>query len=132
MEAVMKLFSLRTMMKLALVATLAGSAGGCTMSAHGRLRGPAVYVETAPPPPPPRRVVVYRPGYIWIEGRHQWNGNRYIWQDGYYERERAGHVYQPGRWERRGRGHVWIEGRWNAHGGRDRDRPQVRDHRRRN
>jgi hypothetical protein len=118
---------------------LAGALGACTV--HGTARGgfyaPAggvVVVEQEPPPPPPRRVVVYRPGYVYIEGRYAWNGNRYLWRDGYYERERSGHVYRPGRWQRQGRGHVWVEGRWEAGGStRDRrhdDRSRVRDHRR--
>ena len=120
----MKLFSINSMLKLALVATLAATAGGCTLTARGHVRGPGIYVvEQEPPPPPPRRVVAYRPGYLWIEGHHNWNGNGYVWQDGYYEH---GYDYQPGRWERRGRGHVWVEGRWNAGG---RGRVQVRDHR---
>ena len=121
-------FSLRSMTKLALVAALAGSAGACTVSAHGRLRGPAFVVVEEPPPPPRRTVVTVRPGFIWIEGHHRWDGNRYVWQDGYYERERANQVWYPGRWERRGRGHVWIEGSWR-NGNRERGRRQVRDHR---
>jgi len=114
---------------------LAGSLGACMVRGSGHLwvPGPVIVVEGPPPPPPRRTVVVTRPGYIYIEGRYTYSGNRYVWNDGYYERERAGHVYQPGRWQRRGNGHVWVEGRWEARGGNNghgRDRAQVRDHRR--
>jgi hypothetical protein len=112
----MTLFSFRSMSKLALVAALAGSATGCTLTAQGRLRTPYVVVQEAPPPPPPRAVVVARADYIWIEGHQRWDGNSYVWQEGRYERERAGYVYAPGRWQRQSRGHVWIEGSWRSSG----------------
>src|SRR5690349_1412848 len=86
---------------------LVGTLGACVVRGHARAGfyapGPVVVVEE-PPPPPPRRTVVFRPGYIWIEGRYHYNGGRYVWHDGYYERERSGHVYRPGRWQRQGRG----------------------------
>ena len=130
----MTIFSLRSMSKLALVAALAGSATGCTLTAQGHMRMPYVYVEEAPPPPPPRQTVEVRAGYLWIDGYQRWDGHRYQWQDGHYERERAGSVWYPGRWERRNRGHVWIQGEWRSghdNGRRnDRDeRAKVRDHR---
>jgi hypothetical protein len=127
--------------RVAPAALLATALGACVVRGDARARVwvPAptavVIVEQPPPPPPPRIVVVTRPGFIWIEGRYAWTGNRYVWNDGYYERERVGHVYRPGRWKRQGRGHVWVDGRWYAHGhvkkGRsnDRGRGRVRDHR---
>lgn len=120
---------LTTLSKLVLATVLASSAGGCVLHAHGRIGVPVVIVEEPPPPPPPRPVIEVRPGFIWIDGYHRWDGHRYVWMDGHYERERAGHVWHPGRWERRGRGHVWVEGQWRASGARDRDRAKVRDHR---
>lgn len=118
---------------------IAGSLSACVVRGHARVWVPApaavVVVEQPPPPPPPRATVVVRPGFVWIEGRHHWDGHRYVWRDGYYERERAGHVYRPGRWTRRGNGHVWVDGRWEARGSVDRrthkhdDRSRVRDHR---
>jgi hypothetical protein len=129
---------MRALNKLAFALIATATLGACVVrgNAHARLwvPGPVVVVEEAPPPPPPRRTVyVARPGYIWIEGRYAWTGNRYVWHDGYYERERAGYRYNPGRWERRGRGHVWVEGRWTASGNNGRhgghDRARVRDHR---
>lgn len=131
----MTFFSLRSITKLALVAALAASASGCMVRAHGgvRVRVPFVYIQEPPPPPPPRPAIVVRPGFIWVDGYHRWDGHRYIWQDGHYERERAGYQWKPGRWERRDRGHVWIEGEWRRGGGngrgRDDDRAKVRDHR---
>lgn len=116
---------------------IVGSLSACTVRgrASGGYYGPSagVVVYDAPPSPPPRRHVAVRPGYIWIEGRYDYNGGRYVWRDGYYERERRGHVYRPGRWQRQGRGHVWVDGRWDARGSqqsRDRGRGRVRDHRR--
>ncbi len=126
----MSFFSVRSIMKLALLATLASSTGACTLSASGRLRGPVIVVDAPPPPPPRRAYIEVRPGYIWVDGYHRWNGNQYVWQDGHYQRERAGHRYNPGRWERRGHGHVWIEGSWRSDNGRrDRGRSKSRDHR---
>jgi hypothetical protein len=76
--------------------------------------GQASYVvETDVVPPPPRHEVrVYRPGYIWVEGRWVRDRGDWRWRPGYYERERSGHVYVPGRWERRGRSYIYVEGDW--------------------
>lgn len=121
----MSIFSFRNLSKLALVAALAGSASACTFTARGHVRGPSLVVYE-PPPPPRRTVIEVRPGFVFIEGHHRWNGNAYVWEDGYYVRERPGYNWYPGRWERKGRGHVWVEGSWRVHG---RGRVQVRDHR---
>jgi hypothetical protein len=79
------------------------------------------------PPAPREEYVVYRPGYVWVQGN--WTRDRYNngwrWQNGYYVRERAGYVYDNGRWERRGRQHVWVQGQWRPRGS-----VVVRDHRR--
>jgi hypothetical protein len=112
-----------TLGSAALIAAMALGTG-CVVRAHGRVSAPVAYVEVEQEPPPPRVVVVpaARPGFIWIEGRYVWNGNRYDWRDGYYEQ---------GRWERRGRGHVWVDGRWRGGGSvrSNDDGPAVRDHR---
>ena len=108
----------------ALVLASSLAAGGCLVTAHGEVAGPAV-VEVDEEPPPPRAVVVEtRPGFVYIQGHWDRAGNRWAWRDGYWERERAGYVWEQGRWENRGRGHVWVEGSWRASGG-----PAVRDHR---
>ena len=70
-------------------------------------------VEAEPEPPPPRyERVVYRPGYVYVQGHWVRSGDHWRWRSGYYERERTGMVYEHGRWERRGRSHVWVEGNW--------------------
>src|SRR5678816_4310121 len=35
----------------------------------------------------------YRPGYVWVNGCHRWNGNAYVWVDGYYQPEQAGYYW---------------------------------------
>jgi len=110
---------------LAFAVTLAASATGCLVTAHGQVAAPTAEVEVDEEPPPPRAVVVEtRPGFVFIQGHWQRSGGRWVWRDGYWERERAGYVWEEGRWETRGRNHVWVEGRWRAGGG-----PAVRDHR---
>jgi len=102
---------------LLFVALVSIPLSGCVV--RGRVGAPVavayVEVDEPPPPPPPTRIVVRtsRPGFIWIEGRQTYRGNRYVWEEGRWERERRGHRWSPGRWERRGRKHVWIEGRWH-------------------
>lgn len=135
---------------LILAASLATLASGCVV--RGRARAtfiaprPVAVVTISQPAPPPPRVVTWnaRPGFIYIEGRWNWNGNQYIWMDGHYERERANYIYRPGRWDNQGGRHVWVEGGWNANAsggvtvgpGNNRPQPQpinngptVRDHR---
>lgn len=79
---------------------------GCTARA-------AYVVETENVPPPPRHErVVYRPGFVWVEGHWVRTGNDWRWQSGFYERERPTMVYVRGRWEQRGRHYVWVDGGW--------------------
>jgi hypothetical protein len=131
-----------TLGSLALLASLVAGASGCVVRAHGRVNVPVAYVEVEEEPPPPRVVVVdSRPGFVWIEGRWNREGNRWAWRDGYWERERSGYVWEQGRWDRRGRGHVWVEGRWRSGGAAsgavytapanngNGNGPNVRDHR---
>ena len=120
---------------------IGGSLAACTVTGHGYLRTPGVIVYEDPPPP--RTFYAEpRPGYIYIDGRWNWQGGRWVWANGYYVRERPSEVWVPGYWDRRDRGHVWVEGRWRARGhvdvdrrgghdnGRHRgkDRGRVRDH----
>ncbi|MEO8698860.1 MAG: YXWGXW repeat-containing protein [Kofleriaceae bacterium] len=87
---------------------------GCLVSGRAHVSAPVAVVEVdeAPPPPPPRRVVVSRPGFVYIEGRHVYRGGRYVWVDGRYERARGGQRWVDGHWTRGRRGHVWVEGHW--------------------
>lgn len=109
---------------LALVVSLA--TGGCFVSGSARVRPVAVVEVESEPPPPQQEVFEVRPGFVWITGHWQWNGNQYVWAAGHYERERVGYVWNPGRWEQRGQRHVWIEGEWHAGASGN---VQVRDHR---
>jgi YXWGXW repeat-containing protein len=89
--------------------------GACLVDGEARVVAPApvVAVEVEAEPPPPVEVVTeVRPGFVYIQGRHEWVGGRWVWRKGYYERERVGHVYVQGHWDRRGRRHVWVEGHW--------------------
>ncbi|SRR5579871_436236 len=91
---------------LLLGGTLLGTA--CT-EPRGRL-----YVRIGPPAPVfETRVVAPGPGYVWIEGHHEWDGNRYVWRQGYWAlppRPRA--VWEAGHWSRDRRGWYWVDGHW--------------------
>jgi hypothetical protein len=67
--------------------------------------------------PPPAPVDVYwesRPGFVWIHGRHTWNGNGYVWTPGYYEPARANQIYVEGYWTQQGGGYAWVDGQWTT------------------
>jgi len=68
-------------------------------------------VDTAPPPPR-AELMVYRPGFVWVDGHWGRSRSGWRWHPGHYERERANMVYVNGRWERRGSSYLWIEGGW--------------------
>lgn len=94
----------------------AGLATGCVVRGSGYVTTPD-YVEVQSSPPPPRYAVYEeRPGYIYIDGRWNWNGGQWVWQEGRYENQRVGYGYSQGYWDTRGSGHVWVEGRWESGG----------------
>lgn len=120
------------MRKLAFGLILAVMASGCVVRAHGRVNpvasvlvtglavaavaNAAVTVST----PPPATVEVgyygvYRPGYVWVNGHHTWNGSMWVWSPGYYQAHRPNHDWVQGYWEPRGSQHVWIDGYWAPH-----------------
>ncbi len=68
--------------------------------------------QAAPPPPPPPR-----PGFVWIQGTHEWRDNQYVWIEGHWERERPGDTWNPGHWDHDGDRHAWHAGGWQ-HGDR--------------
>ena len=74
------------------------------------------YYRPLPPPPPRAFGVIGRspgPGFVWLDGYHDWYGNRYVWVPGRWVRPpRASAVWVPGRWAPRGRNHVWVRGYW--------------------
>jgi len=120
------------MRKLALVVVLAVTASGCVVRAgvHGRVNplasvlytGLAVaavtnaVVTVSTPPPAVVDVGYYgyaRPGHVWVNGHHTWNGNAWAWTPGYYQTQRTGQVWVQGSWESRGNEWVWVDGYWS-------------------
>ena len=81
----------------------------------GACAGEAYVVESGPPAPR-SEVVVYRPGFVWVNGYWTSDSGRWHWHSGHYVRERPNYVYIQPRWERRGRGHVFVQGEWRARG----------------
>ncbi len=70
-----------------------------------RVAPPAAVVETHPPIP--------GPGYVWINGYQQWNGNAYVWVPGRWEMPPRPHArWVAHRWVRRHGGWVMVEGHW--------------------
>lgn len=67
---------------------------------------------------PPHAVVERRgrapgPGYVWISGYHNWDGNRHIWVPGRWDRPpHARGRWEQHRWVRRNGGWVLVEGHW--------------------
>jgi hypothetical protein len=116
----------RTLTTLGLAAAIATVTPACRLTATGRVR-PAVVVYEQPPPPRPVQVAP-RSGYIYIEGRWNWQNGNWVWADGHWERDRSGYGWEQGRWERRGDAWHWVEGRWVA-GGSAGGGVVVRDHR---
>jgi hypothetical protein len=120
----------RQMRKLLLVVVLAVTASGCVVRAHGRvnplasmlvtgLAVAAVASTVTVSAPPPMTVDVgyhghHRPGYVWVNGRHTWNGNMWVWTPGYYQGQRANQHWVQGSWEPRGGQYVWIDGHWET------------------
>jgi hypothetical protein len=103
-------------LKNALVSLVIAASAGCVGEAHVGVAAPVAEVEVTsePPPPPAGEIVVSapRPGYVWIEGRHRWDGRRWLWERGRYEPVRVGYRYEQARYEVRGGRRVWIEGGW--------------------
>jgi hypothetical protein len=108
-------------------------AGGCVVSGSAHVRPVAVVEVDSEPPPPQYEEVQVRPGFVYMQGRWNWEGGRWVWMSGRYERERAGQMWAPGRWEARGGRHVWVEGEWRAGAAPARveahGNVEVRDHR---
>jgi hypothetical protein len=75
----------------------------------------ACYAEVAAPvAPPPARVEAMpaRPGFIWVNGHHEWRGGAWVFVPGRYEAVRAGYRWMPGHYAQTNRGHVWVPGHW--------------------
>ena len=108
----------RSLFAVVLAGSSLGLGAGCVAS--GRYHASGVLVASEPPPP---RSEAYdpRPGYVWVDGRWDWDPSygEWVWYDGYYEPERVGYVYVRGNWEHRGDRYVYERPRWqsraNAH-----------------
>ncbi len=97
-------------------------AGGCYDTYGGGYgydsysSGPDVYVVNPPPRPAPIREVYVQspgPGYVWIEGSHDWNGRRWDWHPGRWERPgRPDAVWVRGDFDHDNRGYKWKKGHW--------------------
>lgn len=60
-----------------------------------------------------RRGVAPGPGYVWINGYHNWDGTRHVWVPGRWDRPpHPGGRWVAHRWVRRGNGWVLAEGHW--------------------
>jgi len=98
--------------KLFLPLLVAAGCGGNTVRA-----GATVAVRDEGPPPARHETMVYRAGFVWIDGHWDRDRGRWQWKPGYYERERPGYVYIQGRWEPSRRGYVWVDGGWHKREG---------------
>ncbi len=98
------------MKRLMMLTLIAGALTACS--------GRTVVVTRAPLPPPRPVAVVARgvapgPGYVWVDGYHDWRANRYVWVPGTWMRPpRVRAVWVPGHFAPRGRGQVWVAGHW--------------------
>jgi hypothetical protein len=117
---------MRGMQRLAIAAALSIFVGGCYVRHGGHvhvtplgaaLAGTAL-ANALSAPPLAIDVGYYgydRPGYVWVNGRHSWNGSAWVWTPGYYQPERAGHYWVQGMWDVRGDQYVWIDGYWEGY-----------------
>jgi hypothetical protein len=79
--------------------------------------GAVVYSRRPMPPPPSLAVGIVGarpgPGFVWVDGYHDWRGKRYVWVPGRWHKPPRPHaIWVPGSWGRRGPNHVWIRGYW--------------------
>jgi hypothetical protein len=68
------------------------------------------------PPPAREEIVIYKPGYVWIQGNYTRSNGGWAWVPGRYVRERPGYVWISGRWDRWPSGYVWVTGGWRKQG----------------
>ena len=114
-----------------------GLLGACVVSPAGPYygRGPGVYgggayVTVAPPAPRVEVVgVAPAPGYFWISGFWNWEGERHSWVPGRWEAPREGYRYEPHRWEQEGGGWHLRPGRWEESRG-EHEREHEHEHER--
>ncbi len=100
-------------MKKLILTTAAALAFTAGVAMNSTPASAQVYVRVGPPPRVVEPVPAPRPGFVWREGYHRWDGGRYVWVPGEYITERPGGHWVPGHWDHRRRGYVWVEGHWS-------------------
>ena len=92
------------------------ASAACGLMLAATLTAGAQIVVRLGPPPPPRHEVPPpppRPGWVWHEGYHRWDGHAYVWVPGTYVEPPYAHArWVPGHWSNHGGGYVWVEGHW--------------------
>jgi hypothetical protein len=67
---------------------------------------------------PPKIVVEKRgprpsPNHVWVQGYHNWDGQKYVWTAGRWEQPPRAHAkWVAHRWVHRNGGYVLVEGHW--------------------
>jgi len=104
----------------ALIGAIVGAIAGGTIgnsidNQNGTLYGQPIQAVPAYPTNAAADVVVPAPGpgYVWIQGYYDWNGERYVWIPGYWGYPPAGfHVFVRGGWVYRGGGYYYRRPYW--------------------
>lgn len=117
---------------LLLPAVALAALAGCTTDRYGRVvppdpigralvdaidpvYEPQEYVVVNDPPPRRRDVRPVAPNAdaVWVDGHHDWRGNRWVWVPGrYVSRPRPGANYVPGEYYVRNDQRYWRSGYW--------------------
>jgi hypothetical protein len=106
------------------VVTTGTAQGGVVVSGPGGTVAVSAFPTAAPPPVRVENYGAPRTGFVWIQGRWDWQNGNWMWVDGHWERERANQMWINGSWQMQGNRWVWVEGRWDVRGGYN-----PRDHR---
>jgi hypothetical protein len=89
---------------LVFAGALAFSAGAADIVVH--IAPPRMVVERRSPPP--------SPNHVWIQGYHNWDGQKYVWVQGRWEQPPRAHArWVAHHWVHRNGGYVLVDGRWN-------------------
>jgi hypothetical protein len=92
---------------------LAGSLTACAGAYAG-----TYYAVPGPPPPPPAYGygvvgVAPGPGFVWVNGYHEWRGGSYVWVRGAWMRPPRPHaVWVAPTYRRHGNGYRYYGGHW--------------------
>ena len=101
-----RLLSLVTMVGLLLTFS-----SGCLVGRHGHvafLAPPELLVAGAI-----AVAAASRPGYLWVDGHWDWEGDRWQWSEGYWIAEQPGFIWIQGGWFESGGHHYYRPGRWD-------------------